>query len=156
MVVHERLELLGNLGVGDLGGRHVDLGRVIALELAVRAQGDLGGDLVVGTLGDEDGLVAVGGLANGHDVELVEHERRGLVQHVLGGLGEHVVLAHETVDDRARGLALAEALEAVLVGDVLVRLLDGGIDIGGGDGELGLERVVLGLGGGDGDLQRSS
>ena len=96
------------------------------------------------------------GLADGHDVELVEHERLGLLEDILGSLGEHVVLADEAVDDRTRGLALAEALEAILVGDVLVSLLDGGIDISGGDGNDGLELVVLGLGGGDGDLQRSS
>ena len=53
-------------------------------------------------------------------------------------------------------MTATEALEVVLVGDILVGLVDGRVDICGRDGDLGSDLIVLRLLCGDGDLQRSS
>ena len=58
-------------------------------------------------------------------------------------LGEHVLPAHVVVDDRARRLALAEAGDADLLADGCVRLLDGGVDLGGGYGDGQLDVVAF-------------
>ena len=160
LIAEELVDLPVDLGLGGLLGRHVDRRGVIALQLAGRAHANGGGDHVVGALGGELGVGALGAkahAAHGRDVKLLEHERLGGVQEVVGGLGEHGLAADDAVDHRARRVAATEALEVVLLGDVLVGARDGGVDIGSRDGDLGGQLVVDRLlGSGDGDLQRSS
>src|SRR5690606_3381405 len=106
-------------------GAHVDLDReheVAAEVLLARPRGDVG-------LGAAQGaqLLGVGCLA----VEALEALRHGVV--------EHLGAAHTLVDDGRRHLALAEAGDADLLGDVLVGVLDRRLQLvgGDGDGELG-------------------
>ena len=156
LVREELVDLPVDLGVGGLLGGHVDLGGVIALELDLRANVDLDVDLVLGALNEQLGLLAEGEAADGGDVHLLEHGGLEVVQEVVGCLSEDALLAQHGVNDGTRGLAATEALEAVLLGDVLVGLLDSGIDVGSGDGDLGGQRVLLALRLGNGDVQRSS
>ena len=156
LVGEELVELPVNLCLGNLLGGHVDLGGVIALELGLGADVDGDGGLVVGVLHDEGGLVAEGDLAQRGDVELLDDGGVGGVEQVVGGLGEDGLEAHHVVDDGAGNVAATEALEGVLVGDLRVGLLDGRVDVGGRDGDLGGQLVVLRLLRGDGDVQRSS
>ena len=156
LIAQELVDLEVDFGIGGLFGRHIDGRCVVGAELGRRPHGDGGlDDIRVAVLG-KHGLGAVGDLADGHKVKLFEHEGFGLIDELIGGLGAHGILAKHAVDDGARRLALAEALEVVLSGDVLVGLLDGSVDVGRGDGDGDLDLVVDGLGGGDSDLQRSS
>ena len=159
LVAEELVDLPVDLGLGGLLGRHVDRGGIVALELAGRAHTDGGGDHVVGTLLGELGLGALGAevhATDGRDVELLEHEGLGGAQEVVGRLGEDGLATDDAVDHRARRVAATEALEVVLLGDVLVGARDGGVDLGGGDGERGSHLLVGRLLSGNGDLQRSS
>ena len=156
VVGHVALDLCLDLGVGDLLGRHVDLGRVVGVELSLgaNANGDVDG-VVLALLG-EVGVLGKIRTANRDDVELLEHEGLGGVEKVVGSLGEHRILAQDAVNHGTGSVTTTEALEVVLVREVLVGLLDSRVDVGGGNGELCGNLVVLGLLSGDGDLQRSS
>ena len=156
LVGEELVELPVDLGLGGLLGGHVDLGGVIALELGLGANVDGDGGLVVEVLHDKGGLVAEGDLAQRGDVELLDDGGVGGVEQVVGGLGEDGLETHHVVDDGTGNVAATEALEGVLVGDLRVGLLDGRVDVGGRDGDLGGQLVVLRLLRGDGDVQRSS
>jgi hypothetical protein len=106
------------VGNGDLGA-DVDLDG--ELEVA--------GEVLVARPGDDVGLRAAQGahlgLADGLAVEAVEP----LVDRVLEDGG----LADPLVDDRRRDLALAEAGDVDLLGDVAVRVGDAGAELVRGD-----------------------
>ena len=152
-VVEEHLDLVVDLGLGDLRGRHLDLDGVEGGELGSRTQGELDGVGVVLVILSEVELLVVTALG-GDDVQLVEDD--GLVggDQVVGGLSEGGLLAQHVIDDGTRSAAGAEAREAVLLGGVLVGLLDRGVDVGGRDGDRSGELGVLDVR--SGDVQRSS
>ena len=147
-VVEEHLDLVIDLGLGDLRGRHLDLDSVEGRELGSRTQGELDGvGVVLVILGEVELLVVT--VLGGDDVQLVEDG--GLVgsDQVVGGLSEGSLGAKSGVDDRTGGLACTEAREAVLLGGVLVGLLDRGVDVGGRDGDRSGELGVLDVRSGD-------
>ena len=156
VVGHVALDLGLDLGVGDLLRRHVDLGGIVGVKLGLGTNADGDVDRVVLALLGEVGVLGKVRTANGDDVELLEHEGLGSVEEVVGGLGEHRLLAQDAIDHRTGSVAATEALEVVLVREVLVGLGDSRVDVCGGNGELCGNLVVLGLLSGDGDLQRSS
>ena len=147
-VVEEHLDLVVDLGLGDLRGRHLDLDGVEGGELSGRTQGELDGvGVVLVILGEVELLVVT--VLGGDDVQLVEDG--GLVggDQVVGGLSEGSLGAKSRVDDRTGSLTGAEAREAILLGGVLVGLLDRGVDVGGRDGDRSGELGVLDVRSGD-------
>ena len=147
-VVEEHLDLVVDLGLGDLRRGHLDLDSVEGGELSGGTQGELDGVGVVLVILSEVELLVVTVLG-GDDVQLVEDG--GLVggDQVVGGLSESSLGAKSRVDDRTGGLTGAEAREAVLLGGVLVGLLDRGVDVGGRDGDRSGELGVLDVRSGD-------
>lgn len=152
MVTHEHVDLLVDLGLGDLRGGHLDLDGVVGGELSGRAQGELDGVGVVGAIGAQVDLLVIA-LLDGNDVQLVEDVALVGADQLVGGLREHGVLAQGGVDHGTRGLAGAEAGETILLGGSLVGLLDDGVDVGGRDGDRSGELGVLHV---RSDVQRSS
>lgn len=147
-VVEEHLDLVVNLGLGDLRRGHLDLDSVEGGELGSRTQGELDGvGVVLVILGEVELLVVT--VLGGDDVQLVEDG--GLVgcDQVVGGLSEGSLGAKSGVDDRTGSLTGTEAREAVLLGGVLVGLLDRGVDVGGRDGDRSGELGVLDVRSGD-------
>ena len=147
-VVEEHLNLVVDLGLGDLRRGHLDLDSVEGGELSSGTQGELDGvGVVLVILGEVEVLVVT--VLGGDDVQLVEDG--GLVggDQVVGGLSEGSLGAKSRVDDRTGGLTGAEAREAVLLGGVLVGLLDRGVDVGGRDGDRSGELGVLDVRSGD-------
>ena len=147
-VVEEHLDLVVDLGLGDLRRGHLDLDSVEGGELGGGTQGELDGvGVVLVILGEVELLVVT--VLGGDDVQLVEDG--GLVggDQVVGGLSEGSLGAKSRIDDRTGGLAGAEAREAVLLGGVLVGLLDRGVDVGGRDGDRSGELGVLDVRSGD-------
>ena len=121
-VVEEHLDLVVDLGLGDLRGRHLDLDGVEGGELSGGTQRELDGvGVVLVILGEVELLVVT--VLGGDDVQLVEDG--GLVggDQVVGGLSEGSLGAKSRVDDRTGSLTGAEAREAVLLGGVLVAFL---------------------------------
>ena len=123
----DRLDLeLQAVVVGQLElGAHVDLDgdeQVAGEVLLARPLGDVG-------LGASEGadLLLLGGLA----VEAVEAFAHRVV--------EHLGASDALVDDGRRHLALAEAGDVHRLGDVLVRVIDGGLQLIGGDGDVELD-----------------
>ena len=147
-VVEEHLDLVVDLGLGDLRGGHLDLDGVEGGELSGGTQGELDGVGVVLVILGEVELLVVTALG-GDDVQLVEDG--GLVggDQVVGGLSEGSLGAKSGVDDRTGSLTGAEAREAVLLSGVLVGLLDRGVDVGGRDGDRSGELGVLDVRSGD-------
>ena len=147
-VVEEHLDLVVDLGLGDLRGGHLDLDSVEGGELSSRTQGELDGvGVVLVILGEVEVLVVT--ILCGDDVQLVEDG--GLVggDQVVGGLSEGSLGAKCGVDDRTGSLTGTEAREAVLLGGVLVGLLDRGVDVSGRDGDRSGELGVLDVRSGD-------
>ncbi len=123
----DRLDLeLQAVVVGQLElGAHVDLDgdeQVAGEVLLARPLGDVG-------LGASEGtdLLLLGGLA----VEAVEAFAHRVV--------EHLGASDALVDDGRRHLALAEAGDVHRLGDVLVGVIDGGLQLIGGDGDVELD-----------------
>ena len=147
-VAEEHLDLVVDLGLGDLRRGHLDLDGVEGGELSGGTQGELDGvGVVLVILGEVEVLVVT--VLGGDDVQLVEDG--GLVgsDQVVGGLSEGSLGAKCGVDDRTGSLTGAEAREAVLLGGVLVGLLDRGVDVGGRDGDRSGELGVLDVRSGD-------
>ena len=147
-VVEEHLNLVVDLGLGDLRRRHLDLDGVEGGELSGGTQGELDGvGVVLVILGEVELLVVT--VLGGDDVQLVEDG--GLVggDQVVGGLSEGSLGAKSGVDDRTGSLTGTEAREAVLLSGVLVGLLDRGVDVGGRDGDRSGELGVLDVRSGD-------
>ena len=107
-------------------------------------------------LHDQGRLLAVVRALDRHDVQLVKHDRLGVIEDVVGGVGQDGLAAHDTVDHGTRGTAATEALELVTAGNVLIRLGDVAVDLGSWHGNGGNDLGALGPLGGDGDVQRSS
>ena len=110
------------------------LDRLIGVELDGLTQGEGHGVGVVLVILDEVELLVIA-LLEGNDIQLVENGRLVSSEDVVGGLSEGSLLAQHVIDDGTRSAASTETREAILVGSVLVSLLDGGIYIGGRDGD---------------------
>ena len=142
VVLAQGLDLLLDLGVGCALGGQLDGDGLVARELELRLHRDGERERVGLAALDEVGLVELG-LGDGEQAAVVDGEGVGAVHDVVGDRGQHGFLAERVVDDRARGLALAEPGEVVLVGEVLVGPLDAGIDILGIDGDGHLRAVIF-------------
>ena len=130
------LDALVDLTVG--GDQRGHLGRQVGVgrDLEVGTHVELGGELhqlVVLQLGHVDL-----GLAQRDELVLGDGLAVGVGQGGVDGLLEHRAAAEPLVDDRGGHLPLAEARDVHLRGDVLVRLVQVGLEVGEGDldGEL--------------------
>ena len=104
----QRVELLVDVGVGDLGVGDRDLEAVVVGQLDLGADVDLGGELqvaAVGELGDVDLGLAEGTRPRARATACAVGRRAVLVD----GLVEHDAAAEALVDERGGHLALAEA-----------------------------------------------
>lgn len=102
-VVEEHLDLVVDLGLGDLRGRHLDLDGIEGGELSGRTQGELDSvGVVLVILGEVELLVVT--VLGGDDVQLVEDG--GLVggDQVVSGLSEGSLGAKSGVDNRTGAL----------------------------------------------------
>ena len=153
LIAHEHLDLRVDLGLGDLRRGHLDRDGLVGAERGRGTERVLNGEgVLLAVLHDLLDLeVAV---LDGHDIELVQDGGSRLVNNGLGGVGQGKLRAKRTVDDGTRGLALAEAREAILLGSFLVRLLDRAVDVFSGDGDRSGELAVLDIR--CRDVQRSS
>ena len=148
----QRLDLLLDVGVGDLDVLDLGLEAVVVGHLDLGADVDLGGELeglVVLELRDLD-------LRLGQRLEGVLLERLDVLlrEHLVDRLVEHRAAPDLTVDDGRRHLAAAEAGDVDLLGDLLVRRVEARLELLEGhlDGQLGPGRAqVL-----DGALHRLS
>ena len=152
VVAHEHVDLLVDLGLGDLRRGHLDLNSVVGGQRGGRTQGELDGVGVVGAVGAQVDLLVIA-LLDRDDVELVEDVALVGADQLVGGLREHGLLAQSGVDHGTRSLTGTEAREAVLLGGLLVGLLDYRVDVGSRNGDRSGELGVLHL---RSDVQRSS
>ena len=110
------LDLLVDLGIGRAFGGQLDLDGLVAgdLDLGLHRDGEREG---VGLAGLDEVRLVEFRLGDGVQVAIVDGERIGAVDHVVGDRRAHGFGAQGVVDDRARGLALAETshVEMVLV-----------------------------------------
>ena len=138
MLGHGR-HLVVDLGLGGLGEGQLDLDGIVAGELHLGAQVDGEGEHV-GLAGLHKLGLVHGGAGHGAEALGVDGGGPGAVQHLVGDAGAHGLGAERVVDNRARGLAAAEAREIVLASEVLVGLIDAPVDIDGinGHGDFGL------------------
>ena len=142
VVLAQGVDLLVDLGIGRAFGGQLDLDGLVAgdLDLGLHRDGEREG---VGLAGLDEVRLVEFRLGDGVQVAIVDGERIGAVDHVVGDRRAHGFGAQGVVDDRARGLALAEPGEVVLVGEVLVGLLDAGIDVRGIDGNGHFRAVIF-------------
>ena len=133
------LDLLVDLGIGGLGEGHLDGHGLVAGKLYLGAQLD-GEGVLVGLAGLHDLVGLHDRAAHRGELGLVDRGRPRTVQQLLGDGADDRLGAEGVVDNRARGLALAESREVVLASEVLVGFLDAAVDIGGvhRDGDLDL------------------
>jgi hypothetical protein len=130
------LDVVGrDLGLGDGQRDSLVLG-----EVEVGTHVDLDGELEVAgevLLAGQRGDVGLGA-AEGADLLVADGLLVELVEPVVHGVVQHLGAAHALVDQRRRNLALAEAGDVHLRGDVLVRVIDAGTQLFGrnGDAEL--------------------
>ena len=140
VMLEQRIDLLVDLLGRRALGRHLDLNRIVVLQLGRGLHADLDG-VGVGllVLHELHVLLAEVGLAHRVQAALVDGERIGLVHERIGDHGHGGVLAEHAVDNRARRLAPAESGEVVVVREFLVLLLHAvGNDLFvDGDGKLG-------------------
>ena len=123
----ERLELLVDVGVGDLDRGHLDLDRGQVGELDLGPHVDLGGDLdvvAVGELGEVDL-----GLAERLQVGLQQGLAVPVGQGRVDGLVEDHATSDALVDDGRRDLAATEAGHLDLRADGLVGLVESGLEL---------------------------
>ena len=137
------LDALVHLVIGGREGGHLGGQLVERRHLEVGAHVQLGGELdhvVVLELGD----VHLG-LAQGHQLVLADRGGVRVGQRGVDRLLQHRAAAEALVDDRCGHLPLAEARDVHLRGDVLVRLVEVGLEVGEGDldGELDPGRAEL-------------
>lgn len=139
VVLGHGLDLLVDLGIGGLGEGHLDGHGVVAGKLHLGAQLD-GEGVLVGLAGLHDLVGLHDRAAHRGELGLVDRGRPRAVQQLLGDGADDRLGAQRVVDNRARGLALAESREVVLASEVLVGFLDAAVDIGGvhRDGDLDL------------------
>ena len=142
-----------DLCLGDLCRGHLDLDGVIRSQDDGGTEGELDGIGVVLTVAAQIDVLVVA-LLDGDNVELVENVGLVGADQLVGGLSENGLAAQHAVDDGTRGLAGAEARETVLLGSSLVGLLDGGINVGSGNGDRSGKLGVLHVR--SRDVQRSS
>ena len=139
VVLGHGLDLLVDLGIGGLGERHLDGHGLVAGKLYLGAQLD-GEGVLVGLAGLHDLVGLHDRAAHRGELGLVDRGRPRAVQQLLGDGADDRLGAQRVVDNRARGLALAESREVVLASEVLVGFLDAAVDISGvhRDGDLDL------------------
>ena len=139
VVLGHGLDLLVDLGIGGLGEGHLDGHGLVAGKLHLGAQLD-GEGVLVGLAGLHDLVGLHDRAAHRGELGLVDRGRPRAVQQLLGDGADDRLGAQRVVDNRARGLALAESREVVLASEVLVGFLDAAVDIGGvhRDGDLDL------------------
>ena len=141
-VAAEGVDLGRNLGLSGLLGGKRDLDGLVG------AQGELGAHGVTHLEGEVlagDNRLDIGevGIADGNDILSLKHLRGGLVHEGLGGLAQDSVLADVVVDHGTRGLAGTEAREAILLGQLLVRVGNGLVHSLGVNGDADLDHIVL-------------
>ena len=123
----QQLDLLVDVLVGNSEHRHLggDLGGVGNLE--VRTHVHLGGEL------DEFTILQLGdvdlGLVQGNDLVVLDGLVVGLRESIVDGLLQHGAAAEALVNHRGGNLALAKAGNAHLGGDVLVGLVESGLEL---------------------------
>ena len=138
------VDLSLDLLVGRALGGQLDLDGLVAGKLELGLHLDLEGEGEVLAVGDEvHALLVELGVADGIDVAIVDGDGIGLVDEVVADGRGDVVLAESVVDDRARGLALAESGEVVFLRSLGVSLLDARVDLLGIDGDGHLDAVAL-------------
>ncbi len=129
----QAVELGRDLVVGDLDGVHGEL------EALVRGQVELGADVDLDLEEEVAGEVLAGplldvglGAAEGTDVRLLDGGLVEAVHAVVDGVLQHGLAADALVDDGRRHLALAEAGDGDLLGDVAVCVVDVRLQVFGG------------------------
>src|SRR5690606_32340366 len=134
------LQFFVDLVVGDFNGVDGELESVELGELEVGAHVDLDGDVeVAAEVFDVREFDDVGGgAAHGAQVGFVGGGAVELVEPVVDGVAEHLVAAYALVDDGGRHFAFAKAGDGDGFGDVLVRVVDAGLELVWGDGDVQL------------------
>ena len=156
MIAHESGNLLVDLGIGNLGRRHLDLNGVVSLELGLGCNLDVCRYLEVLALLGKRCILAKVGVGQRHDVELVVGKRHSLLNKIARSLSQNSLAADHAIDDLGRNVATTEALEVVACGNLAIGVLDSGVYIGLVDGDACGQLPVLGLLELDGNVQRSS
>lgn len=149
----EVLQFLFDLVVRHLDGVDGELVRGVVRQVELRADVDLEGeDEVAGEVRDVRQLGDVG-LGTAEDAQLLLFDRLAVevVDGVTDGVVQDLAAADALVDDRRRDLALAEAGDVDLLGDVLVGVVDARLEIVRrhvhGELDAGVAHLVDGAGG---------
>ena len=141
-LVARDLDLLVDLRLGGLPRRHGDGDPVDMCEAQFGAKLDLRGVCEVLARNDHVDTIKLGRVDRAQLLG-VDGLRVGLFDECLGRLGENVVTSEVVVDDRARCLAAAKARDAHLRAELVVRLLDRGVDLLGRHGDGQFDGVVF-------------